>query len=243
VNRKEALEFLELPENATDEHIFTRISDKQTYFKQLTENAPNEFLKKLHLKNLEKIESIKSSLNLQGVSSPTPYSPVPGVELGAGTSPSFSASNASSSATITLNNNALALLVRHTEDKPTKTYYLYQGENVIGRSPESRGNTITIDDDQYVSRVHAVVKVINGSPLQIEISDDAESNGGKASKNGTYINSNNDRIKSKVRLREEDTIQIGMTKFILRLNNANIKKIVNQVEESSYMKTVIIDLF
>jgi hypothetical protein len=34
-----------------------------------------------------------------------------------------------------------------------------------------------------------------------------------------------------------------MTKFIIRLNNTSIHKIVQEVEESDFMKTVVIDIF
>jgi ketosteroid isomerase-like protein len=255
MTRKEALEFLELPDNSPDDRIYNRITEKLNYFSQLSENAPNDFLKKLHLKNIEKVNLIKNSIS-QGGNVPAPsqagtrenispgqspyqdnnyQEPVVNSRPAMPTTPDFSRSQRETKKT------AVALLVRHTENQRTKTFELYEGDNVIGRLPVAAGkNVIEIDNDEYVSRHHAVITIDRG---QIYLSDDAQANGGRASKNGTYVNSRSERITTRVRLKEEDTVQIGMTKFIIRLNNTNIDKIVHEVEESNYMKTVVIDIF
>lgn len=234
MKKKEALEFLELPENASDMDISQRIADKLNYFERLTENAPNEFLKKLHLQNIEKVKTISSFL-LQETSPSrnhqqnnyveTPYQP-----------------KHSSSAPVAPSGSPVAFLIRHTENLSSKTFPLFSGKNFIGRLPDASANTIVIDDDAFVSRQHAVIEVNRGhNHTLIIVSDDSSQ--GKPSKNGTYVNGNQNRINQRVEIRENDTVQIGMTKLILRYNNTSINKIVHEVEESDFMKTVIIDIF
>jgi len=74
------------------------------------------------------------------------------------------------------------------------------------------------------------------------ICDDPASNEGKASTNGTYINGKEERIMEKTPLLENDAIQIGVTKYILRYNKQNIEKIISEVEDSEYVHTVVVDV-
>lgn len=231
MTRAEVLDFLELPESATDNDIRERMVDKLAYFQRLSENAPNDFLRKLHTSNTEKIRAMQREMG--GVTAPA--------QVGAYVpSKAAYASSAPASAARTVE---VALLVRHTENQSAITFPLYYGKNHIGRNPSFNNPCIVYTDDPYVSRVHALLEVINIDPLQIVVSDEASSNGGKPSKNGTYINGDERRINRKVTIGVNDTIQIGMTKFIIRLNNTSIHKIVQEVEESDFMKTVVIDVF
>ncbi len=226
MNRKEVLEFLELPESATDSDIRTRMDDKLTYFQRLSENAPNEFLRKLHTSNTEKIRLMKSQL------------------LGIGAGNDSAARQPQQAQPVQGNHKTeIGWLIRHTENQSSKTFPLFYGRNYIGRNPQPGIPTIVLDDDPYVSRTHALLEVINVNPLQIVISDDAAGNGGKSSKNGTYINGDEKRITHRVTIGVNDTVQVGMTKLIIRLNNTSIHKIIQEVEESEYMKTVVIDVF
>ncbi len=231
MTRAEVLEFLELPDSATDNDIRVRMNDKLTYFQRLSENAPNDFLRKLHTTNTEKIKNLQTQMlsadvvnNSQARSNSSsnnyPQKPVPQP-----------------------NKTAVAWLVRHTENQSAITFPLYYGKNFVGRNPQTSSPAVVIDEDPYVSRIHALLDVIEINPLQIAVSDDAASNGGKPSKNGTYINGDDRRLSKRITIRENDTIQIGMTKLIVRLNNTSIHKIVQEVEESDYMKTVVIDIF
>lgn len=231
MTRAEVLEFLELPESATDNDIRVRMNDKLNYFQKLSENAPNEFLRKLHTTNTEKIKTMQSLMKDVGPVSEERHAvqhhPVDtGKELHGGNKPQ------------------VAWLVRHTENQSSKTYPLHYGKNFIGRNQHSSGApTIVLDEDPYVSRSHALLEVIDINPLQIVVTDDAFVNNGKPSKNGTYINGDENRLTQKVIIGSNDTIQVGMTKLIVRLNNTSIHKIVKEVEESDYMKTVVIDVF
>lgn len=236
MNKKEILEFLELPAGASDQEIAVRLEDKLTYFTRLSSNAPNDFLKKLHKGNVEKIESIKSQMGLKQNTGQHTAPPV-----AHHFTPTVKPSSASNSDTSQLPQNQVpAWLIRHTEQQSTKPYSLQAGLNYAGRNQQD-GPTIILDSDPYVSRLHALIEVVNSNPVRVYVGDAALA--GKPSKNGVYVNGNEHRISSKVELKEGDTIQIGMTKLILKLNRENINNIVKKVEEEEYMKTVVIDIF
>src|SRR5882672_8364136 len=59
MTKSEALEFLELPETATDSEIKIRVEDKLAYFERLSEMAPSDFLKRLHARNAAKVSEIQ----------------------------------------------------------------------------------------------------------------------------------------------------------------------------------------
>jgi pSer/pThr/pTyr-binding forkhead associated (FHA) protein len=232
---KEALAFLELPDTATDNQVGVGLADKLKYFQKLMENAPNEFLRNLHAKNIEKIKGFQALLPPQ-----TAPANSRAYENQKPVHPSITAYHSD----LLADKEVLAFLIRHTEQQSIKTYPLYEGKNIIGRTIKNGSyNPVVIDDDNYVSRVHAIIDIKNDKNIEITISDDAISNGARASKNGTYVNGNEKRIKNPLSLSDNDTIQIGMTKLILRYNNININQIIDEVEESNYMKTVVINLF
>ena len=233
-------EFLEIPESSSEEDILERINDKLTYFQRLSENAPNDFLKKLHIDNVNKVRSLQTQiLNVSSFSSS--HNSTNHVSINSHLNSSYL--NTSENLELAQRNKeAVAWLVRHTENKSSKPFPLFYGKNFIGRNNHPSDPTIIILEDNYISRIHCCINVVNIRPLQIIVSDDGV-NSGKPSKNGTYVNGHEKRIVHKVTLFENDTVQVGMTKFILRYNNTSIKKIVQEVEECDYMKTVIIDIF
>ena len=229
MTRAEVLEFLELPESATDHDIRIRMNDKLAYFQRLSENAPNDFLRKLHTSNTEKIRNLQTQMLGADVQQAVRYPSAGGQREEARPAQSHK--------------TEVAWLVRHTENQSAITFPLYYGKNHVGRNVQSNDPVILLDEDPYISRAHALLEVININPLQIVVSDDAQCNGGKQSKNGTYINGHDKRIAQRTMIGPNDTIQVGMTKLIIRLNNTSIHKIVQEVEESDYMKTVVIDVF
>lgn len=238
MNRNEVLEFLELPESASDADLKSRLSDKLNYFQTLSENAPSEFLKKVYLQNIDKVKTIQRTLFQETVSASQPlHRPQVQNQQPANYQQPVSHHQQQYS------QNPVAWLIRHTENQSAKTFPLFPGRNIVGRNPQPGVNTILLDDDAYVSRVHAVIDVVVTHGYDFYISDNPSANGGKASKNGTYLNGNDHRLVQKTKLKENDTIQLGMTKLILRHNNTSINKIVHEVEESDYMKTVVIDIF
>ena len=243
MNRVEILDFLELPDVSTDDEIKTRLEDKLTYFQRLAENAPNDFLKRLHTANTEKIKGIQQQLSAPVARVPHTTNNLTSNNQPFITSSDDSVSTGSNHLSAKRNKDAVAWLVRHTENKSAKTFPLYYGKNFIGRNPHPAVPTILISEDPYVSRLHTLLDVHSVSPLEIIISDDSINNEGKPSKNGTYVNGNEKRLTKKMIISENDTIQVGMTKFNIKLNNSNLNKIVQEVEESDYMKTVVIDIF
>lgn len=235
MNLKDALEFLELPATASDSQVNIALLDKLRYFQKLMENAPNDFLRNLYSKNIEKIKGFMELI---------PHQTGPAHASIHDYQQTIRAPFSSNSDDEIVDERALAFLIRHNEQQPVKTYPLYAGINIIGRTiKKGNYNSAIIDDDNYVSRVHAVIEIKNGKSLEAILSDTDVSNGGKASKNGTYVNGNEKRLTKAYLLNENDTIQIGMTKLILRYNNGNIDKLIDEVEDSHYMKTVVINLF
>jgi hypothetical protein len=60
MDRKEALEFLELPEYASPAEIKEKIETKLAYFENLSEKAPSPFVRKLHARNVARVKEIKT---------------------------------------------------------------------------------------------------------------------------------------------------------------------------------------
>lgn len=222
MTKAEIIEFLELPSNITDKDIAKRANEKLQYFNRLIETAPNEVLKKVYQKNKEKILSIQSQTNFQ-------YSEATNTHFG-----NSSANYAEKKV------QPIAWLIRHTEYQEAKNFPIYLGINIIGRVMQSGKNSILFEQDAFVSRRHAVLYAHN--PTNFTLEDSVSANEGKASKNGTYLNGNPKRINQKISLKDGDTIQVGNTKLVFRLNDEPIHKIINEVEEADYMNTVVINI-
>lgn len=208
------------------------------YFSQLLENAPNEFIRKIHQGNIRKLEEIHQLLFHGPYSrhntSPTSSVAFPVVEK----SRSFSSAAPAGEPGTGERQDAFAWLISHTEDQPTRTYPLRRGRNIIGRKSASAEPGILCIDDGYISRKHAVIECGN-TCLVYDIGE----LDGKFSTNGIYLNARPDRLKKKTTLHENDTIQIGLTKLVFKLNQqGNLKEITDEIEQSVYLKTVVIDL-
>lgn len=244
MTQKEILDFLELPDSAKDKDIISRLEEKLHYFQRLVDNAPNDFLKKLHAGNIQKIKDIQKQLgNTANVPpNPIPANPNPVYHQSNFNPPPPSSSHfqTQTSSQVQQSSSIIAWLITHTENMPTQTFPLYSGRTFIGRHQQAGAHTITLENDAYVSRLHGVID-IQIQPTRITIGDSSIL--GKASKNGIFINGNEHRIQSIIPLQQGDTIQIGMTKMIVKINNTPLNQIVQQVEESEYMKTVVIDIF
>ena len=72
------------------------------------------------------------------------------------------------------------------------------------------------------------------------LADDLASIGDKPSTNGTYLNGNEDRVTMKTPLRNNDTLQIGITKLMFRYNDNALEDILDDVAGKDYMHTVVI---
>ncbi|MCS4226593.1 FHA domain-containing protein [Sphingobacterium sp. BIGb0165] len=221
------LDFLELPSNATHEMILQRVQEKEHLFAQLLSNAPNDYLKNIHTRNINKLEEIKTLINQgyiarQGEQSANKsYAP-----------PKCSSIQANDDIRTGQTTKTAAWLIRHTENRPPKSFPLFSGKNFIGRISSHQQHEILIDDDIYISRSHAFIEVKNDSCMIVD----------QGSKNGTYINGRDQRISSSP-LKDSDTIQLGNTKFVFKTEiHKTIDHLVDEVDRSEYMKTIVIDI-
>ena len=140
-----------------------------------------------------------------------------------------------------MNNKPAGWLVIHTEGKEKITFALKEGKNLIGRKTKKNIPNIAISD-KYISRHHAVIYVKQNKKYEYEyfIVDNADALG-KPSKNGTFINGNSNRIAEKsIELKDNDTIQIGLTKLVLKTTKVaiDVEDAVKLVGKTDYKKTV-----
>lgn len=254
MNRIEALSILELPENTPDQQIKKVLEEKINYFEGLSKNSPSAFLRRLNTQQHSKLLLLKKDI----LSLLQPTNSLPQVEdekeqeeskelieddISSFTIPVIFSTADKNREPKSSVKEPVAFLIRHTENLSIKPFPLYVGKNFIGRKMnEELKPFLIIADDDFVSRVHTVIYIEDKTPIECFIEDSAASNGGKASKNGTYLNGDEERITGKERLMENDTIQVGETKLILKINNAQIDKIVEEVEDRDYMNTVFIKI-
>jgi hypothetical protein len=134
----------------------------------------------------------------------------------------------------------VAWLIKHMEYTEASHFPLYAGKNYLGRKIQANLSPfIALEDDLYISRVHAVIYVEDGTPPACYLVDAPEANQGKASANGTYLNSNPARVK-KEKLQDADTIQVGTTRLVFKYNTKKVKELVKEVSASDYMAPVAI---
>jgi len=134
-------------------------------------------------------------------------------------------------------------IVRHTESKSPVTYELFEGDNRIGRPDGPHHLDIKIADDRYISRVHCNLRISKDylHRFRYEL---VESDG--TSTNGTFINGNEKRLPEGkvVFLLDDDTIQVGETKFVFKsiLSSINHEDAASDVMEQDYTRTVAVQL-
>lgn len=251
MTQKEAFEFLELPESATRSQIKIRLVEKLEYFEHLSEHAPSDFLRRIHAKNVDKVRSIQQeffpwSTLESGSEVILPYDQ--------GEEPGQAEEDILNTTFVIVGQGAktppapekpagpFGWLICHTENKPAKVWPLQTGKNYIGRKAQPNVEPfIAIEDDPYISRIHAVIYVADGTPAECFVMDSAAANNGQPSRNGTYINGNKARVEKKETLDQHDTIQIGITKLVIRFNTKDLQEVLEEVEKSGYIPTVAID--
>jgi hypothetical protein len=241
MDKSEALKSLNLTDSAGEAEIRRVFSEKYNHFQYLLTHAPNELLRNVHRRNLEQLDLVRKALLISPavlVREDSVQVPVSKIQ-----SPSLGDNTIKSS----IIQEPVGWLIRHTENKSHTHFALWSGENPIGRSFVVNKRNIQIEDDHYVSRYHAVLLVM---PLPIgyafEIADDGRYNQNAPSSNGTYVNGSDSRLKpNEMRLlKEGDTIQIGTTKLVLRINQSSksVSGIVEEVSKTQFVRTVVIDL-
>ena len=251
--KKDALEFLELPESATPSEIKMRIAERLGYFENLNESTPSDFLRRVYSKRIQALKEIEidsADWEPAAVEKVAPkedlvqaaYQPIHEDEFSSMT-PVAEPADPAQSEEHAAEAPPAGWLVRHTENQSPKTFPLMPGKNFIGRKMRPSVLFFTlIDDDPYISRVHAVIYVEDANPYDFYICDSNDDNDGSASKNGTYINGDKTRVTKKTKLKEDDTIQVGVTKLVLKYTHSDIKKIISDVEKRDYISTVAIDI-
>ncbi|MBX2924948.1 MAG: FHA domain-containing protein [Chitinophagaceae bacterium] len=253
MTRAEVFEFLELiDDSVSDFQVKLRLEEKLAYHEDLSINAPSEFLRLIHSRSVQKAKEIKQEFPQWDINLPVTNIEFPldddakaqlkqeeeAEEL---TTPLI-VSSALLKKTDYLIPHPPAWLIRHTENLPDKTFILTIGNNYMGRKADPALNPfIILEKDSFISKVQAVIsiEVADGS-LAFYINDSAESNGGKASSNGTFINGNTQRITQKMKLEDGDAIQAGSTKLVLRVNNKPVQEIEKEVKRSKFIDTVVL---
>lgn len=186
-----------------------RYKERLQYFRMLYAHAPNKSIEQIQQRNLEKLEEVKRYL-LQALAArqqllEQKFGP-PELKIGALQKEHVAA------------NGATGWLILHTERRKPAAFALFSGVNFLGRKKSTEaGNYIVIDDDPYVSRIHAFIKCHHtGDNLFFELYD---GDGTKPSANGVFVNGHHQRVRASCVLSHGDTIQIGNTKLVLRFKN------------------------
>lgn len=241
MKKHEALAYLNLAPDAGESEMIRAFSEKFNHFQYLLTHAPNDLLRNIHRQNLDQLEQVRQTLGIAlAATTPPPavQKPVSEPEM----IPQRPATGQPSGTA-----EPVAWLIRHTEQKSHNHHALWPGDNPIGRTAVVNRRSICIEDDPYVSRFHAAI-IVTPKPggFSVELADDGRFNQGEPSRNGTYLNGSDQRIKSNdIRLlKDGDTIQVGNTKFMLRINSASktISGLVKEVEKTQFVRTVVIDL-
>lgn len=246
MTEKEALEFLELPESATKSQIKIRLVEKLEYFEDLSKNAPSDFLRRIHARNIDKVKKIQQEFfpwsSLESGSEvilPLDKEANAPEEEVLHTVPIILTPGSKMPPPTPKKEGPPAWLVLHTEGKPLTAFALQKGNNYIGRKVQGELNPfIVIEGDPFISRVHAVVNVEgNDDAPACFLLDSAEANSGQCSRNGSYINGDHSRIQ-KAPIKENDTIQVGVTKMVLRYNTKELRSILEEVSKTEHAPTV-----
>ncbi|WP_026995021.1 FHA domain-containing protein [Flectobacillus major] len=230
MNRNEIIEFLSLSSGTPDDELVKAVAEKEKYFKSLVNNAPTSLLKKVYEKNIEKLAEFKTFLlrPSQNFDTPVIKPELDWPEV----------SNNSSNETQSVIQEP-AWLIRHTENSTSIAFTLKQGLNTIGRATEGKKLDVSIEHDMFVSRKHAIIEIIDNAYFLYDVSEIGE----KPSKNGVFVNGNDKRLQGKYSLNEGDTLQFGKTKLVFKINTQRtVADVVNEVSNTDYMRTVVINI-
>lgn len=133
-------------------------------------------------------------------------------------------------------NQPVACLIVHTEERASKTFELRVGESIVGRKSNQSEAQILIEDDLFISRQHCKLK-LQCNKVGIVSCTITDLN----STNGTFLNTKQLGISDEWFLTENDTVQIGRTKFVFKLMNQKpVADLEREVAASKFERTVII---
>lgn len=248
MTRKEALDFLELPDNATDQQARQRLADKLLYFQEQIEKAPSDFLKNLNARHLAKTKIIQKEFPVWSIKQPEISIAFSNEELEEPevgnndfeylTTPVIVSgkSKGKDDGSGKLLPDIPGWLITIASDKPSQTFGLLVGNNYIGRKADPAFNPfILVENDPYLSKVHAIVIIERSVKDNFYLADPPA-----ASRNGIFLNGSTDRVVGKVTLKEGDTIQVGSTKFLLKINSQVQPVISEKTQKNRFVHTVIL---
>lgn len=229
MNKAEALDFIGLKEPLTEEALQVRYTERFNYYQMLYANAPNKVIEKIQQQNLEKLSQARKVLLAEMASKQADFNKR-FLETAAEKKVEPSAPK----------QKALAgWLIVHTENRKTETFALYEGVNFIGRKKKEDGSySIVLPNDPFVSRTHAFIKAKQAAgEWQFALYD---GDGSKPSVNGVFLNGNEARIRQQCALSENDTIQIGATKLVLKTkkDGNSISGEIEEVLKTDFIRTV-----
>jgi hypothetical protein len=143
--------------------------------------------------------------------------------------------------------DAIGWLVIHDEYTEARTFALRKGLNRIGRATDTTPRDVNIaieTKDNYMSRHHCDIEVKQklGVGGYEYVLSDRDYGGKKASANGTYLNARK-RLSSmdETNLQDNDTIQVGRTKLVLKLPTGaeNAQDAAAKVRSTDFFQTII----
>ena len=232
MDKAEALVFMGLKEPVSEKTVDDTYTERYNYFQMLYLNAPNKVVEQIQRQNLQKLNQARKALleeiaaknnnfdkkDARPVTQPKPE-PVKTAEK-----------------------TVVGWMVVHTENKKTETFDLYEGINYIGRKKkDDKANNILLEEDPFVSRTHAFIKCRQtGGELQFVLHD---GDGSKPSVNGVFLNGDDERINQHCILKENDTVQIGITKLVFKIKKDS-RSITGELEEimrTDYIRTIDVE--
>lgn len=232
MNKAEALDFIGLKEPLTEESVQNRYTERFNYYHMLYANAPNKVIEKIQQQNLEKLTQVRKILLAEMESKKADFNK------------RFLESLVSEKPETLQSKEkpVLAWLIVHTESKKPETFDLYEGVTFIGRKKKEDGShCVVLANDPFVSRTHAFVKAkFVGAHLQLALYD---GDGSKPSVNGVFLNGKETRVHQQCALSENDTIQIGTTKLVLKIrkDGRTVSGEIEAVMKTDFIRTVDID--
>lgn len=229
MNKMEALDFIGLREPLTEENIQHKYTERFNYYHMLHANAPNKVIEKIQQQNLEKLTQARKLLLQEIALRKTEFDKRFGNGL----------PEEKKETPQPKEKEPVAWLIVHTENRKPETFPLYEGVNFIGRKKKDDGShCVVLEDDPFVSRTHAFIKAkeVLGE-LQLALYD---GDGSKPSANGVYINGREERVHQQSALSENDTIQIGTTKLVVKIrkDKGSLSGEVNDVLKTGFIRTV-----
>jgi pSer/pThr/pTyr-binding forkhead associated (FHA) protein len=219
-NKEELLQLLDLPNYAAIQEMRMAFYEKYNFHKMLLDNAPNEVVKALQLKHIEKLNNLRYLVDENAQAATAEFSRASRVTNNEEQAPPAVPGNATS-------------IMRHDEGTPAagthntqfaaqftiengryqgKQIFLREGFTNIGREEVIEIFNIILEDDPYISRYHAHVHIKGTTAL---ICDEGKFNSGKSSLNGLQINNSKVAVRQH-QLQDGDLLQFGKT--TLRFN-------------------------